>query len=273
MHDILVVGLSAKYLAGGVAFGGRGLRNVDYSQLLSKAREHRATADSQKKKIKSLRQVGADSKDSKWLRLHQEVWQHQWAWLASEGARLEGELEEWRANALTHATGEEDTPSAVPGVREGMSEITEYMADLYLERRRFEEKTVTVLRTLGATVRRWVGGNVGAERWEEAEDLQERFASAKQDYSDIQSVLQDEHFSLWRDLRAFKSSLGSAEDTETRMAARGVPTGIAAMECANPDLKSSLMEEFHHLRGRYQLAIQRLRERHKEALRWVYLDL
>ena len=79
-----------------MALGGRGIKAVDYDQLLSRAQEHRATARHQTKRLKSISKQGWDSREAWFVRLHQGVWQHEWNRLVTERLRVEGELEKCR---------------------------------------------------------------------------------------------------------------------------------------------------------------------------------
>lgn len=242
-----------------MALGGRGIKKVNYSQLFAKAKGHRTTAELQVEKFKGLSKQGQDSKEAGLLHLHQEVWQNEWEWLMSEGVRVEREIEEWRANILSPAM--EDSVTFSQRCGGWMEELMQYMADLYQQRRKFEQDTLGVLKLFQVELKNWV--DVPSSSWGE---LWETLESVKQQQRHVQDDLQDEYFSLWHELQDF-NSVHCGEDRGAKMQGKGVPMSVQTVECSNGSLKSSLMEEFERLSEHYLMILQQLKQRHAEALR------
>lgn len=248
---------------------------MDYSQLFGQAKSHRVTASLQKTKLKSLSKQGQGFKEAWLLRLHQEVWQHEWVRLVSEGWRLEVEGEEWRINALIAATEVEGQRSEVEG-EASVVDITRYLAELYQDsRKKLEQDVLRDVQLLRKDLKNWIRFSARPEaerghapKWEE---LQERLSSVKLQLEESQDVFTKECLALWRDVRLFCDEHCRegivAGVREERGMAEVVPPAIQAMECSNATLKASLMEEFDSLNQHYQQMLQQLADTHSQALR------
>ncbi len=246
-----LTGLHDQYIAG---FGGRGIKAVDYSRLISQAQDHRATARLQVSKLKALSKQGQASREAWFTQLHQGVWQHEWNRLVTEGQRLEGEVEQWRVDSLMTA-GE-------GGDLGWMVDIMEYTAQLQQDTAKFQEDVILcVLHKLQVDLKNWVNCPE-AERGDlpQCTDLQVRCDLVKQQQREVERVLQDEYARLWCDLKGFHGA-GVKVD-------RSAPSVLQAAECPNPALKASLTAEFHTLNQHYQLLLDNINKNH---LGYVYL--
>lgn len=244
---------------------------MDYEELLRQAQSHRTTARLQKTKLKSLSNQSQGFKEVWLLRLHQEVWQHEWVRLVTESRRLEVEEEGRRANALIVATEGNGQSLGARGEDCWVVDITRYMAELYQEgRRKLEQDVLHEVKLLCVDLKKWLSLSTHPEaerghapHWVE---LQERLYSVKQRLEENQDMLMKEFLLLWKDIRQFQEDWpeGGAQE---KGVVRGVPPIIEAMECSNAILKTSLMEEFATLDQQYEQTLQQLASKHSQALR------
>ena len=255
MLDIL--GLSGKYLAMGATLGGRGIRAVDYSSLLAQAKEHKATAAHQLRKVKRLSKQGQESKEVGLLSLHREVWQREWQHLVNERKRAEVELEEWRANLLCGISSEEKNKASAYWIED----VMEYEADVCQESKQFELDTVKPLQLLRIDLKSWIQTPQGDQcPWE---DVQKELISVKQQQKRILLMLQDEYVSLWADLQDIQSSFFSDDKADMEWTVQGIPGAMEMLECPDATLKTSLLEEFHALDQHYLSLLCQLQHKHK----------
>jgi hypothetical protein len=301
------VGLAGKYLAGSVGFGGRGLQKVNYDRLLSEAKSYRATANLQKTKLKSLSTLRHGFKEAGLLRLHQEVWQHEWVRLMSESRRLELEADDRRANALIAATEGRGRESEVKGGVKGdwAVEITRYLAELYQDSRKRQEQDMLLnVRLFRVDLKNWIrlSASPEAERGNAPQwaELQERLGTIKQELEGSQDMLIKEGVALWTDIKQFQDSscnvagergvvagdigevgvagevgvtrkVGVAGEVgvagDTVGVVKHVPPGIQSLTCSDAALKASLMKEFDSLDQHYQAILQQLAGSHTQAIR------
>lgn len=242
-----------------MGYGGRGLKKVDYDAMLGQARAHRDTANLQRAKLKSLSKQGQGLKGAWLLRLHQEVWQHEWVRLVNEGQRLEVEGEKWRVNALITATEEATTEECA-----WVIEVTRFMAELYQDdRKKREQDMLRDLQLLQADLKNWVKLSTCPEadrghtpHWTE---LQKRLESGRQRLTGSQDGLSGEAIALGKDLRLFQDAHFNSEMV-------GVVPKVPAVRCSNQTLKESLVKEFENLNSHYHLVLQQLRDSHAAAL-------
>lgn len=234
-----------------MALGGRGLKKVDYNQLLAEAAEYQATAHQQAGKLKTLSK--SDSKGAWLLRLHWEVWQREWEGLVKEVARVEGEMERWRAAVLTS-----------PRLTE---EVSECMAGLYKERREFEQALLSELRPLLGELKRWVceGGGICEQ---ELDVLRGRIHQVKQQLCEVGGELKRQCGVLRCEVQEFERSLCWDSTGTGSLPNRAAPESIQKQPCANTAFKKSLMAEFEKLGAHYDMILEQLSQRHSVALRY-----
>lgn len=236
-----------------MASGGRGLKKVEYEQLLGQAESYRATAGIQDSKLKSLSKQGQETKGAWLLRLHHEIWQQEWKRLVREATRLESEMEEWRASNLATA------------VKEGwnlLQEVTEYWADLYQQRRRFEEHTLTSLKHLLVDMKGWIKSVCFAEESEEeSRVLQERLVLVKAQQCEVEADLKASYLEL---CYAVEGLFTETSGTTWQL---GVPDSIKAFNCSDSAFKNALMSKFDKMRDHYEEILTHLHQRHFTALR------
>ena len=249
-----------------MAFGGRGIKPVDYSQLLSQAQEHRHAAQQQAKKLKALSKQGQFSREAWFLRLHQGVWQHEWSRLVTEGLRVERQLEQWRVDTLLAAhqgLGTGSNAGQIEGAgqqvdMEWIVEIMTYTMQLQHDMKTFEKDALNALRQLQVDLKNWVNCPE-AERGHvpQCTDLQARCESAKKHLHDMEADLQDEYMRLWCDLKEFDGAGGRRDEV-----CSAVSAVLLESKCPNPTLWASLMAEFHLLNQHYQLMLHTLQKKH-----------
>lgn len=279
-------GLCSKYLAGGVAFGGRGLKTVDYDELLTKAQEHRHAAQEQAEKLQALSKQGHSSREAWFLQLHQGVWQHEWSRLVTEGLRLERQLAQWRVDTLQQE---------LEGVRldslqqvlmrkgqevEWMAEIRAYSVQLRQEMEKFERNEISVLRQLQVVLKSWMNCPE-AERGVDQQYvvLQDRCEAVRMQLSKVEADLQDEYLQLWSDLKEFNGVIRNevSSTTASSVLQEEFPNPISHVlqeecpdhvpcvlqeECPDPVLKASLVAEFRALNQHYRLVLQNIQEKY-----------
>ena len=251
LNYLLSLGLQRKYLAGGIAFGSRFIREVDYDRLLGEAQDCRTTAQLQAKKLKALSQQGRESKAAWFLRLHQGVWQHEWSRLVTERLRVEGEIERWRVDAIAAAQTGEETG--------WMEEITQYMAQLQREREEFELGSINAMQQVHADLKSWLSCPE-SERGDSPKpaDLQMRCDLVKEQQRGVEAALQEQFLRLWHDVEEFDGG----GDKKYAVPIGTVPASLLQCECSNSTLKASLVEQFHALNQHYQLVLQNITKKH-----------
>ena len=239
---------------GGASFGGRGLKVVDYSQLLSQVEGHRTTGQIQCKKVKGLSKKGEESKEAGLLSLHQEVWMQKWKHLLKERQKIERDIEEWRVAVL------------LAGSAKWLGEVMEYEANLNQERKEFEQDALRPLQLLQVGLKSWmkVSGCPEADQSQVTHwrDLHKELDSVKEQHKVIQCVLESESLSLSEDVNHFFQQTMISSNGGERLSAP-----LPVMECSNLKLKNSLMEEFQELDKHYQSVLKQLQEKYSAVLR------
>jgi len=131
-----------------------------------------------------------------------------------------------------------------------LQDILLCQAELHQERTQFEKGPLNVLKLFKVERKGWLNSNECPEadrtRLPDSKEMKKKLASVKLQQEKVNADLQDEHHLLYGSLQAFESAWFD-EDGEAKMRGRGVPASIAAMECSDPALKSSLMDEFGKL--------------------------
>lgn len=241
------------------------MKKVDYDAMLSQAKAHRDTAHLQRGKLKSLSKRGKGFREAWFLRLHREVWQHEWVRLVSEGQRLEIEGEKWMANALITTTEEVATEGS--GGCACIKEVIAFMAELYQDdQKKLEQDMLRDLQLLQADLKKWSAcPETGHTHL--LTELQRRLESAKLRLTGSQDVLRREGLALWKDIRLFHAAYLSAAP-ETSRAGIAAPQ-TPALKCPNQALRESLLKEFESLNQRYQLVLQQLQNSHSPAVRYM----
>ncbi len=243
-----------KYIVGGAAMGGRGLKTADYSALLDKAKEQREASHHQFKKVKHISAKSGASKEAGLLRLHKGVWQDEWGRLVEERSRTESGLEEWRTLAIRDGDD----------MGELMRTLLEYEADLKEEGTRFERDTLMPVRRLQAHLRGCSskeGMAEGGRRGREVSrsDVLSEISVVKRQQELVQSELSEEYFTLWKDLIEFQK-----EHVPERKGVWlfGAPPTVPShdVECSNDKLKGLLTEQFNKLNQHYISIFHQLRE-------------
>lgn len=250
------------------------MRKMDYDVMFSQAKAHRDTANLQRVKLKSLSKQGKGFKGAWLLRLHQEVWQHEWVQLVSAGQRMEVDGEKWRANALITATEEAEGAATEEEATERdvwIMEVIRFMAELYQDdTRKLEQDMLCDLQLLQADLKKCIKLNACPEagrghnpHWTE---LQRRLESAKLRLTESEDVLRREGLALWDDIRLFHDAHFNTVPEAGTAGLVGVAPKTPAVTCSNQALRASLLKEFDSLSQRYQLVLQQLEESHSAAL-------
>ncbi|XP_010889269.2 coiled-coil domain-containing protein 148 [Esox lucius] len=205
-------------------------------------------------KVKKTLLMAKETKESSLLRQHRLVWSREHSRLADAEEKAESELQEClRANVLGSRTD--------MGI---LSELLDHELHLGREREAFRCATVEPI-------------------WQLREDLQHRLSEIQHQHhqqlpqsADWQQVLQQVNFvkdqqavineKLQTEYRVIEEVTQSLQESFTKTAdylveVDDVPEQILYSDCAYPELKASLIQEFQSLSEKYQSRLQNILDR------------
>lgn len=287
-------------MTGGPKWVRRGLSKADYGQLLAKARQLKVTASNQLGKVQQLSHQGRESKEAGLLRLHREVWLQEWQLLARKRGVVEEELKRWRDAIFERCRKEEEGTTQ----RQWAEEITTWEAELAGERERFERDTLRPVRQIVEKLKSWVesreiieaehvgvpgseevGGEVcGVRRrlgrvWGELEEecvllhgylTTARSAWGGEDGGEEEERERERSKGNWEEERRRRGSTEAVGEEEEKWSVGkdgggGLPAIL--LGCSNWELRKSLAHEFSALDSHYQDVLEKLKDKHRDALR------
>ncbi|XP_039349440.1 coiled-coil domain-containing protein 148 isoform X3 [Mauremys reevesii] len=213
---------------------------VDYKQLHALTEEKRKASANIQLKVKRVEQVSKTNKEQMLLKQHHQIWWQEHKRLSENGHKVEAEMQTFLDEGSLEC--------------EFLLDIWDLAHKLSKERDTYQTNTVDPI-------------------WQLREDLKYRL-SEMQCYSSQKSCMEYEFLPI----KVLEQVLIYSFEEKTGLFHK-VPIQLLALECPYPDLKSSILNEFHKFADEYWSKLQEIDEQLKVISRnvgwseddhWVY---
>ena len=231
-------------------------KQVDYEKLLASAKQRRASAEEQLKRVQSLSQRGKKSRETGLLKQHRDAWEREHSRLVKERREAVMELEGWRADVILQGSEE---------LKAFVAEVTAYESELYDERQQFEADTVEPIWALRVDLRSCVESSPRGKLYDNGSEVLHELHSVKEQQKRIEGILQSEFDELWSEMSGYVSQYLPDCANEGEIS-RGIPPEALALECPDEELRESVLGEFATLDECHQATLDRWEEQNKELL-------
>ncbi|XP_002736122.1 coiled-coil domain-containing protein 148-like [Saccoglossus kowalevskii] len=236
-------------------------KQLDYEKLKAITFEKKFAANESLMKMERLAKVSKQSKEHHLLNQHKLVWQQEQSRLNHALQRANNELQVF----MQDGTLEESSISTL------MLEAEELQMQLAMDEKKFRAATIDPILNLKEDLGVWLQEHKaeleegGREIYSDYERVQDTVESVKNQEEILLDRLSDEELRLQSDLD--NTALQDLFTVHEKWVNDGIPEEAEDLECPDPCLKESVLQEFIFLDDRFREKLKEWDHRHQDILR------